>query len=580
MIQTPEQYKRLSKLLSYDFTITYRPSSENVLADAISCISHGSLNTLQAVSTPVCNVLAALKKFLAHHTESIALIKAISDHPADYPHYQFREGLILYKNRILVLSDSTLQQLLLAEYHNSLIGGHAGMQCTLAHISSTFYWPNMKEMVHSFVSQSQVCQESLLTKLHRGYFSRFQYRERYGTASLWISSLIYQFVVAKLLSIKMTPFEAVYGRSSPSLLDYIAGTTKLSIGFPEVTTISQSSVAIRQSHKLLKRFFGPFCIIERIGPVAYPQQQPLPPQSIGSHPVLMPAEALGYRKVLDFPSFNLEDKVLFNVEGNDASQSNKEPNPNNQLKRRSTRVTRRNDEMAISRNKDVRDLKSVNKDTVRENEKEEVNNVFGSRESVLNDGVESVTDGKMMNEEVNEVTEGVNEVVNLSNSMVTKIEELSNGSPVNQRRNVRVLDNVNRIVNSTNSKYTANNDKGHDVNIVNKDENSVKEIKSSYASTLSNNLKKMTLCDFLYQLILIRKKMRLLCLKKNWLGKARSVKGISTISSTLGRPIMMDQMIVGMCKEGSGRLGYAKVLVEVEAEKIYVDTIEINYVDN
>ncbi|GKA50890.1 reverse transcriptase [Tanacetum coccineum] len=171
--------------------------SENVLADALSCISHGSLNTLQAVSTPVCNVLATLKKFLAHHTESIALIKAISDHLVDYLHYQFREGLILYKNQILVLSDSTLQQLLLAEYHNNLIGGHARMQRTLACISSTFYWPNMKEMVHSFVSQSQ-----------------------------------------------------------------------------------------------------------------------------------------------DFPSFKLEDKVLFNVEGNDASQSNKEPNPNNQLKRRSTRITR------------------------------------------------------------------------------------------------------------------------------------------------------------------------------------------------------------------------------------------------
>ncbi|GKA50889.1 hypothetical protein Tco_0744085 [Tanacetum coccineum] len=211
--------------------------------------------------------------------------------------------------------------------------------------------------------------------------------------------------------------------------------------------------------------------------------------------------------------------------------------------------------MAISRNEDVRDLRSGNKDTVRENEKEEVNNVFGSRESVLNDGVESVTDGKMMNEEVNEVTEGVNEVVNLSNGMVTKIEELSNGSPINQKRNVSVLDNVNRIVNSTSSKSNANNDKGHDVNIVNR----IVNIKSSYASSLSNNLKKMILCGFLYQLVLIRKEMRLLCLKKNWLGKvARSVKGISTISSTLGGPIMMDQMIVGMCKEGSGRLGYAK----------------------
>ncbi|GJT16232.1 reverse transcriptase [Tanacetum coccineum] len=86
-IQTPEQYKWLSKLLGYDFTITYRPGSDNGPADALSCVSQGSLNTLQAVSTPVCNVLTALREFLAHHIESLALIQSVADRPADYPHH-------------------------------------------------------------------------------------------------------------------------------------------------------------------------------------------------------------------------------------------------------------------------------------------------------------------------------------------------------------------------------------------------------------------------------------------------------------------------------------------------------------
>ncbi|GKG27955.1 RNA-directed DNA polymerase, eukaryota, reverse transcriptase zinc-binding domain protein, partial [Tanacetum coccineum] len=51
--------------------------------------------------------------------------------------------------------------------------------------------------------------------------------------------------------------------------------------------------------------------------------------------------------------------------------------------------------------------------------------------------------------------------------------------------------------------------------------------------------------------------------------EAWSIKGISTISSRLGRPIMMDQKTSDMCKEGSGRLGYARVLIEVDAEKEY-----------
>ncbi|GJS82365.1 transposon Tf2-1 polyprotein [Tanacetum coccineum] len=173
-------------------------------------------------------------------------------------------------------------------------------------------------------------------------------------------------------AIKMTPFEAIYGRSPPSLLDYIAGTSNVDAVdallrsrtelisqlqsnirraqlrmcnqanahrtdvefqvddwvFVKLQPYRQSSVALRQSHKLSKRFFGPFRIVERIGPVASWQQQ---------HPSEATWEPLeDFCK--DFPSFNLEDKVFLDAMGNDASQLSKESR--NQINRRSTRVTR------------------------------------------------------------------------------------------------------------------------------------------------------------------------------------------------------------------------------------------------
>ncbi|GJX17729.1 RNA-directed DNA polymerase, eukaryota, reverse transcriptase zinc-binding domain protein [Tanacetum coccineum] len=62
--------------------------------------------------------------------------------------------------------------------------------------------------------------------------------------------------------------------------------------------------------------------------------------------------------------------------------------------------------------------------------------------------------------------------------------------------------------------------------------------------------------------------------------EAWSIKGISTISSRLGKPIMMDQVTSNMCNKGTGRLGYARVLVEIEVVKGFLDSIEINYVDD
>nr|GEV39867.1 RNA-directed DNA polymerase, eukaryota, reverse transcriptase zinc-binding domain protein [Tanacetum cinerariifolium] len=61
--------------------------------------------------------------------------------------------------------------------------------------------------------------------------------------------------------------------------------------------------------------------------------------------------------------------------------------------------------------------------------------------------------------------------------------------------------------------------------------------------------------------------------------KFRNEEGISTISSRLGRPIKMDKMTVDMCKEGSGRLGFARFIVEINAKDEYPDKVEITYVD-
>ncbi|GJT85463.1 hypothetical protein Tco_1067180 [Tanacetum coccineum] len=45
--------------------------------------------------------------------------------------------------------------------------------------------------------------------------------------------------------------------------------------------------------------------------------------------------------------------------------------------------------------------------------------------------------------------------------------------------------------------------------------------------------------------------------------KALLVKGISTLSSRLGKPLIMDYMIATMCYNGTGRAAYARVLAKL-----------------
>ncbi|GJR91349.1 RNA-directed DNA polymerase, eukaryota, reverse transcriptase zinc-binding domain protein [Tanacetum coccineum] len=56
--------------------------------------------------------------------------------------------------------------------------------------------------------------------------------------------------------------------------------------------------------------------------------------------------------------------------------------------------------------------------------------------------------------------------------------------------------------------------------------------------------------------------------------------GISAIASRVGKPVIMDQVTANMCHSRVGRIGFARVLVEIDAEKGYTDKIEIIYMDD
>ncbi|PWA81816.1 zinc knuckle CX2CX4HX4C [Artemisia annua] len=52
---------------------------------------------------------------------------------------------------------------------------------------------------------------------------------------------------------------------------------------------------------------------------------------------------------------------------------------------------------------------------------------------------------------------------------------------------------------------------------------------------------------------------------------------LSRIASRIGTPLIMDKVTTAMCEKGSGRANYARVLVEVDAAKGLVDSVEIWY---
>ncbi|GJW82256.1 RNA-directed DNA polymerase, eukaryota, reverse transcriptase zinc-binding domain protein [Tanacetum coccineum] len=62
--------------------------------------------------------------------------------------------------------------------------------------------------------------------------------------------------------------------------------------------------------------------------------------------------------------------------------------------------------------------------------------------------------------------------------------------------------------------------------------------------------------------------------------EAWTSKGISTLTSGLGKPMIIDEMTARMCQFGKGGIGYARMLVEVDAGKEFKEFIKIEYRDS
>lgn len=157
-IQTPEQQRWLYKVVGYDFDIEYKPGVTNGPADALSRINRVSCHALFTDSRPQPILWEAIRKSYTSHPDTVKLIAAVTNDPGQNTEFSIRDGILLFKGKVWIPENSALQPLLLAEFHTTPTGGHAGVQRTLSRIASVFYWPELRRAVHEYVFKCTICQ--------------------------------------------------------------------------------------------------------------------------------------------------------------------------------------------------------------------------------------------------------------------------------------------------------------------------------------------------------------------------------------------------------------------------------------
>lgn len=80
--------------------------------------------------------------------------------PQDFPHFKAIRGMIFFKDKLFIPSTSPLKNVILEEFHSSLLGGHGGIQKTYGRLKEKVYWHGMKQDVVDFVNSCSICQQT------------------------------------------------------------------------------------------------------------------------------------------------------------------------------------------------------------------------------------------------------------------------------------------------------------------------------------------------------------------------------------------------------------------------------------
>lgn len=155
------QQKWISKLLGYDFTISYKKAKENVIVDALSWkMEEENLidGSLAMISFPNPEWVAELKESYEGSAEMKEIREKLRrDRPAPKGNRE-NQGFLLKKGMIVIVPNSLFKNKVMHYIHNHPFGGHSGYLKTYQRAKWDFYWQWMKKDIKKLVWECDTCQ--------------------------------------------------------------------------------------------------------------------------------------------------------------------------------------------------------------------------------------------------------------------------------------------------------------------------------------------------------------------------------------------------------------------------------------
>ncbi|WVZ88875.1 hypothetical protein U9M48_035342 [Paspalum notatum var. saurae] len=174
------QRRWLELIKDYDLEVHYHPGKANVVADALSRKAHCNFTEARPTVRVLCCEIGDIEMPTALEAELYNLILEptikdqiiaaqkqdkgmahIRDEIDDEKKACFKldeEGVLWFKNRLVVPKDMELRKKILDEAHTSMFTLHPGSNKMYQDLKQKFWWTRMKREIAKYVSECDVCQ--------------------------------------------------------------------------------------------------------------------------------------------------------------------------------------------------------------------------------------------------------------------------------------------------------------------------------------------------------------------------------------------------------------------------------------
>lgn len=125
-LTTPWQQKALTKLLGLRYQICYKQGLTNTVADALSRVQFGQLLAVTVLQPAWLQLVTASYD---KHSDTAPILQMLAVQSSS-GNYTIKDGLLFYKDRILIPSKSEFPRKIFLNFHASPIGGHSGFVVT------------------------------------------------------------------------------------------------------------------------------------------------------------------------------------------------------------------------------------------------------------------------------------------------------------------------------------------------------------------------------------------------------------------------------------------------------------------